>query len=253
MSNSEVNNWQYWKERSYYQRELRDRALGLLPEMESAKQIARLVGGQYRDGDRILDAGCGTGHYILSLQKHLGKNFAYTGVDLTQQHISDARRIFSDYPHYTFLEGDVRSLPFAAGEFDITICCNTIPHVPRAAQALRELARVTRKMLLVRMLVGDQVLITKTAFTTTTGEDGEPSEFAYNNIYTRDFVAGAIGGRIEDLEFLPPHYDEASIRAHFERHSKDAGASWTTRIIDGCQVKGYLILPWMIVRMVRNV
>lgn len=246
-----VDKWQYWKEQTYYQKELRDRALGLAPEMESAKHIAHLVAENYHEGDVILDAGCGAGHYIRSLQKHLGTDFSYTGVDITAPHIADARQIFAAFPQYEFLEADVRELPFPDGEFAVTICCNTVPHVPNAAQALRELARVTKRLLLVRMLVGSETVITKKALTSEMDDKGEPCEYAYTNIYSEDFVWDAFGEPREKVEFLLPQYNEDSIRAHYARHSKDAGALSTTRMIDGSEAKGYLILPWRVVKLAR--
>ena len=107
--------------------------------------------------------------------------------------------------------------------------------MPNAAQALRELARVTSRLLLVRMMVGSETLITKKAFNSQMDDKGEPCEFAYTNIYSEDFIWDALGEPREKVEFMLPQYDQDSIRAHYARHSKDAGALSTTRMIDGSE------------------
>lgn len=237
----------YWDTAQYYQSELRRRALGELPEMESAKAIARHVAAIFEPGDGILDAGCGTGHYWLSLRKLLTTDFAYTGVDLTAQHVLDAQRIFSDRPDVFFRTGDIRALPFGDKQFAITICANTIPHIPHAAEALRELVRVTRKHLFIRMLVGNENVITKKAYSDMMDGNGEPMEFAFVNIYTEKFVLAATGVPERRVAFLEDEFDPRQIDKHFDRHHEAAGVNRATRVIDGLQLKGYLLLPWRLV------
>jgi SAM-dependent methyltransferase len=249
ITDTSEKNWRYWDNAEYYQQELRQRALGQLPEMESAKCIARQVAAVFEAGDNILDAGCGAGHYLLSLKRVLAGDFDYKGVDVTAQHVSAAQSAFAGQSNISFQIGDVRELPFKDKEFSVTICANTIPHMPQAATALRELVRVTRKHLLVRMLVGNEILITKKAYSDRLDDQGEPIEFAYVNIYTGKFIIDSIGMPAEKVEFLTDDYDPAQIERHYERHRLEGGPSRTTRVLDGLQVKGYLLLPWKIVHV----
>jgi len=48
------------------------------------------------------------------------------------------------YPHETFVETDLASLPFAAGEFDFILSLETLEHAPDPLAFLRELARVLK-------------------------------------------------------------------------------------------------------------
>lgn len=241
--------WQYWEKSGYYQEELRRRALGDLPEMESAKQISRLVANVFEPGDRILDAGCGTGHYLNSLTPLLGGPFEYTGLDITPQHIAAAREIYDHRANVDFQVGDVRRLSFADKSFEISICANTIPHIPQASLALRELMRVTSKALFVRMLVGNETLITKKAYGKELDDRGEPVSFGYVNIYTEEFILGALETSGESVDFIQDEYDPGEIKVHHERHSQEAGVQRATRIVNGCQFKNYLLLPWKVVQV----
>jgi SAM-dependent methyltransferase len=242
-------NWNYWKGAKYYQEELRRRALGELPEMESAKCVAEYVAAVFQPGDNLLDAGCGAGHYLLSLRKALRGDFAYTGIDLTAQHIADARAVFAGWPKVSFEVGDVRRLPFPDRAFALTVCANTLPHIPQAAAALRELARVTRRYLFVRTLIGNEILITKKAYSNQLDDQGEPVEFGYVNIYTAEFIVQASGVPAGKAAFLPDKYDAAALGRHYERHRQAAGDHRATRVVDGLQFKGYLLLPWKIARL----
>jgi len=241
-----MGQWNYWKHMKHYQEELRERALGNLPEMEAAKHLTELVSRDYSIGEEILDVGCGTGHFILSLREHL-PDLHYTGVDLTWENILNARTIFPDH-NYRFLEGDARRLPFLDNQFDISICSNTLPHIPNPLQAVRELIRVTRRRVLIRMLVGHETMITKKALNNEFDEQGEPVSFMYVNIFSEQLIRETVQQLSSDcaVRFHDDLFDQHKIQQHFERHKHTAGESIATRIVDGVQFKGYLLLPWKV-------
>ena len=145
-----MENWNYWTERSYYQKELRERALGNKREMEAAKQISQVIFDKAISSNSILDAGCGAGHFILSLEKKLKHKFKYLGIDITEQHILDAINIFGNNRNYQFRLGDIRAISVEDKSFEISICSNTIPHIPNIGKAINELIRVTKNEIFIR-------------------------------------------------------------------------------------------------------
>lgn len=241
-------NWNYWTERSYYHRELKDRAKGLKREMEAAKQISQLIFDKAKSYSSILDVGCGTGHFILSLEKRLKKEFRYLGVDITEQHITDGRDIFKENPNYQFQLGDIRALAVEDKSYEVSICSNTIPHIPNVDKAISELIRVTRNDVFIRMLIGDEVLIAKKALSDVFDENGEPESFMYVNIYDEKYLNKIIGEK-GVLSIYEDEFDADVIMKHFEEHKNIAGNSIATRIVDGEQFKGYLMLPWKLVHI----
>jgi SAM-dependent methyltransferase len=98
-----------------------------------ASRIARRV----RDGDALLDVGCGAGRLLTELA--MFREIRPFGVD-----VSLDRYVFTEIPAARF---DGRSLPFAARSFDVTVCCYVLHHLtPDDARALlREMVRVTRR------------------------------------------------------------------------------------------------------------
>jgi len=77
---------------------------------------------------RVLDAGCGTGWAIRTLDR---KGFQTIGLDLQ-----------CTTPNS--VHGTVASLPFRSQSFDVVVCARTLHHVEEEPRVLREFARVLR-------------------------------------------------------------------------------------------------------------
>jgi ubiquinone/menaquinone biosynthesis C-methylase UbiE len=109
-----------------------------LPAYEAMLDVAG-----FRDGDFVLDAGCGSGSYLPLIQSRIGLNgrlvamdFADENVDLLPQRFPEARALL----------GSVLSLPFATASFDGAWCANVLQYFDDAdlLVALREMARVVK-------------------------------------------------------------------------------------------------------------
>jgi SAM-dependent methyltransferase len=86
----------------------------------------------------VLDAACGGGWGTAVLAEAA----TAVGVDLSPAAIAAARREYDEKAE--FVEGDLRELPFADGEFDSLVCFEAIAHVDDPAQAIAGLHRVLR-------------------------------------------------------------------------------------------------------------
>jgi len=106
---------------------------------------------QHVIGKTVLDAGCGGGGFVDYL---VGEGFHATGVDKHDVFLQVAReRRFRG----TFVQADLaHRLPFADASFDTTICLDVLEHVADDTQTIRELARVTRRRLLIAVPQEDQ-------------------------------------------------------------------------------------------------
>lgn len=87
---------------------------------------------------RALEAGCGTGY--LSRLMETERGWPITAMDLSAEGLKYARRLGVTRP----AQGDLRSLPFPAGCFDLVLSIDVLAHLPRGEEgaAARELARV---------------------------------------------------------------------------------------------------------------
>ncbi len=87
-------------------------------------------------GDRVLEAGCGTGLILQRLQSICGQA---VGVDLSSGMLSLARE-----RGLTVTQAAVDALPFADETFDTVVSFKVLAHVPPIRETLVELTRVTR-------------------------------------------------------------------------------------------------------------
>lgn len=95
-----------------------------------------------RDGERVLDVGCGTGHLAQAIvgRSRPGEvraiDFAPAYVDYARSRNRDAGVVFE--------VGDACAMQFADHSFDRVLSLLVLHFVPRAAQAISEMRRVTR-------------------------------------------------------------------------------------------------------------
>lgn len=92
-------------------------------------------------GEKILDAGCGTGIFTLDL---LANGPRMVGLEISRPMLSRAVQKTRGYS-FQPLCGDMVCLPFADEVFDKTVSMTAIEFVEDAPGAVRELFRVTRK------------------------------------------------------------------------------------------------------------
>jgi ubiquinone/menaquinone biosynthesis C-methylase UbiE len=91
-------------------------------------------------GERILDAGCGTGIFTNDI---LERGARVAGLDLS---LPMLRRAWSKgHARLELLRGDMRRLPFPSGVFDRAVSITALEFIADARQAVDELFRVTRR------------------------------------------------------------------------------------------------------------
>ena len=97
----------------------------------------RLVVSQ---GDRVLDACCGTGDLAIAAWKKAGAGHV-VGLDFSERMLERARR---KAPELEFVQGDVLALPFEDASFDSAVVGFGVRNVDDLEAALKELRRVLR-------------------------------------------------------------------------------------------------------------
>ncbi|MEU1320949.1 class I SAM-dependent methyltransferase [Streptomyces tibetensis] len=96
-----------------------------------------------RTGDRVLDAGCGTGRALPPLRAAVGPSGVVLGADLTPAMLREAVRAGRDRDGQLLLT-DVAALPLRSRSLDAVFGAGLISHLGSPAEDLRELARVVR-------------------------------------------------------------------------------------------------------------
>lgn len=106
-----------------------------------AKRIVEEL--ELREGDKILEVGCGNGYY-LSLLNRLGLKYSLTGIDNNKMALFDARRFIGD-EKVILIFADATKLPFKSSSFNKIICSEVIEHVKGDKKVLQEIHRVLKK------------------------------------------------------------------------------------------------------------
>lgn len=154
------------------------------------RRIAADVAAVAPEGARVLEVGCGPGHLSTRLARQHGLDV--TGLDLDPAMIARAhagRRRDADQRRPSFLVGDVGSLAFPDGSFDLVVSTLSMHHWADPAAGLAEIGRVLR--LGARALVWDF------------RPGVRPHAFAPRHTHTADPVNHAHGARLELVSATP--------------------------------------------------
>src|SRR6185295_12071289 len=95
-----------------------------------------------RDGERVLDVGCGTGALSSTLAS-MTRAAKIVGIDPSAGFIQAARSQITD-PRVTIELGDAQMLPYPEACFDRCLALLIVNFIPDAPKALREMRRVTK-------------------------------------------------------------------------------------------------------------
>jgi len=91
-----------------------------------------------RDGDRVLDAGCGFGLYLAAMSRL--RDLKLVGLDRSSDRLARAR----SRSKAGLVAADSTGLPFADETFDAVLLSEVLEHVPDEALALAEILRVLK-------------------------------------------------------------------------------------------------------------
>lgn len=111
-------------------------------------RFSRMLAGAFldfagvKDGDRLLDVGCGTGALAFAAAG-LNPRSAIVGIDRSASFIDHVRSTTND-PRLRFEVGDALSLPYPEGSFDKCLSLLVIQFIPDVRRAVSEMRRVTR-------------------------------------------------------------------------------------------------------------
>lgn len=105
------------------------------PEPWAYSQRAALLQREVREGDRVLDLGCGAGRFLAGLDDAIGVEIAEHATERARKNVPGA--------DIRLLEPD-GSLPLGHGEIDLVWCSEVLEHLPDVAHALLEIRRVLK-------------------------------------------------------------------------------------------------------------
>ena len=115
-----------------------DKEEGLLLDSQTFKCL------DSKEGNHILEIGCGTGGAARALARIVGPTGRVVGVDISETMLAEARKRTDAALAVEFVLADVHHLPFADGAFDRCCATNVFEILADPRQALHEMVRVLR-------------------------------------------------------------------------------------------------------------
>ena len=97
-----------------------------------------------RQGERVLDAGCGTGLLTELISSQVGDSGQVIGVDYSQDMLDFATPRCMPLGNVELRQGSVTQLDFAENSFDAASCVQTLLYVDEVETAISELNRVLK-------------------------------------------------------------------------------------------------------------
>jgi SAM-dependent methyltransferase len=238
--------WQVWGTRSEVEATLVARATGDLPEMESTKQLVKLVSEVYEPNMRILDVGCNVGHYLRGLRR-LDPAVNYVGVDAYSTYIEKAKAIYGQSERVAFYVKDIMQPIFPENPFDVVFCCNVILHLPDFKTPVRNLLESTKSVCLIRTLIGEHTTIVKRLNKHVFDKEGNPLDYTYQNTYEENYFVNYIKDLGWNVEVIDDEFDPEVLNNEFISVKKGSG----TRIVGGKQADGDIIFQWKFIKITR--
>jgi 27-O-demethylrifamycin SV methyltransferase len=118
-----------------------------VPPIELSQRLTRKVADslRLREGERVLDVGCGLGASAIQLAIEYGAQV--TGVNANTRQLAEANaraRAAGLAGQVTFRSGDCSSLDFPDGSFDAVVAMDSLVHVSNLGHTLAGLHRVLR-------------------------------------------------------------------------------------------------------------
>lgn len=114
--------------------------------------------GQIKEGDEVLDIGCGGGVDTLAAALMVGPSGNVVGIDMVSDMLIRAKKNLQEtsFQNITFLEASAEDLPFRDRSFEAVLSNGVFNLILDKARALAEVFRVLKPN--GRLMIADQIL-----------------------------------------------------------------------------------------------
>ena len=125
---------------------------------DQASTLTELLHGDtyYPPGERVLEAGCGTGAQTVILAA-MSPDARFTSVDISGESLARAKALIEKegITNVSFRKEDIYNLSFEDGSFDHVFLCFVLEHLSKPLDALQSVKRVLKKGGSLTVIEGD--------------------------------------------------------------------------------------------------
>ena len=130
-----------------------------------------------REGDDVLEVGCGTGTLTLAIKERVGALGDASGIDIAPEMVAAAsHKAARRHSDVSFLTASIERIPFPDASFNFVVCSFMIHHVPDDVRkrSFPEIRRVLKQ--------GGHIFIIDTVNLQHLGREVEAAQFSEINI-----------------------------------------------------------------------
>ena len=95
-------------------------------------------------GERILDAGCGTGLAMASIANSVGENGEVVGIDISKDMLSVAKKDLPENKNIVFINGNLEKIKYPDNYFDAIVSVNVMHYLHDIDAMLSEFYRLLK-------------------------------------------------------------------------------------------------------------
>ena len=153
-----------------------------------------------RKGQRILDAGTGTGILIPFLLKEVGRTGSIVAIDYVQKMTDICRDKYADTPNLQIETKNIEKLNFPAESFDAVVCFGMFPHIENKQNALIQIKKVLKpngSLIIAHALSSEEIKNHHRNTTSVISNDYLPKKEEMENMLTN---AGFVKVQISDSQ-----------------------------------------------------
>jgi ubiquinone/menaquinone biosynthesis C-methylase UbiE len=110
------------------------------------KKLLRKLLNQFGDVQKVLEVGCGTGHFTRWMESF---GLECYGLDLSHLMLGEARKL---WPNGQLIQGESHNLPFRSGSFDVVAFIACLEYMSNVGTVFQEAARVARKGMIIGLM-----------------------------------------------------------------------------------------------------
>jgi ubiquinone/menaquinone biosynthesis C-methylase UbiE len=107
----------------------------------SGKKILDHILSNYKEGDELLEIGCGQG----GLAGNIPEDLLYTGVDVSDYALRNAKIKYKNKDNIKFIKEQSHNLPFENNKFAFIVSIFSLEHFISPKESLNEMCRVLKK------------------------------------------------------------------------------------------------------------
>lgn len=120
-----------------------DQLLSNVGDMSLKRRARKIVEElDLKDGDKVIDLGCGTGYYLFLLS-NLPIKLKLTGFDNDKKAMGEAQALLVN-KNINFILGDLHKMPFKDESLDKAVLSEVLEHVENDELVLKEVSRILK-------------------------------------------------------------------------------------------------------------